>query len=74
MTTVLWYSEASLIAEDRHIFCAGSLAQCVRKWRSLPTDAQTSSFIRQGASFQPTGMLNAEAIAALAANPELTKV
>jgi hypothetical protein len=74
MTDVLWYSEASLISEDQHIFCAGSLAQCVRKWRSLPSDAQATSFIRQGASYRPTGRLDAEAIGALAADPELAKV
>ncbi len=35
MDDIPWYAEASLRAPGR-VFCAGSLAQCIRKWQRLP--------------------------------------
>ena len=60
-----WYSEASLRASD-HVFCAGSLAQCVRKWRRLPELERNSTFLKLSLAIDGRMQLGSEDLADLA--------
>ena len=73
MSNVSWYAEASLV-EQGHVYCAGSLAQCVRRWSRLTQDAQATAVIKLHKI--PDGHIKIEyaEIAQLALQPELTKV
>lgn len=77
MTDTNWYAEASLSCET-HVFAAGSLAQCVRRWIRLPDDFRSRTKIRMGGR---TGhfvhglpILGQAEIVELANRPELDKV
>ena len=50
MDDIPWYAEASLRAPGR-VYCAGSLAQCVRKWQRLPEIDQSSAYINLAKAF-----------------------
>ena len=50
MEDIPWYAEASLRAPGR-VFCAGSLAQCIRKWQRLPEIDQNSAYINLAKEF-----------------------
>ena len=45
MSDIAWYVEASLIGEE-HVYCAGSLAQCVRRWTRLSEGERAMAFIK----------------------------
>jgi hypothetical protein len=45
MADFSWYAEASLVGAE-HVYCAGYLAQCVRRWKRMPEDEKTHSFIK----------------------------
>jgi hypothetical protein len=74
MHETAWYAEASLISGN-HIFCAGSLAQCVRKWTRLPEIERTDAVIRlqMDAALGPV-LLAREEIVGLAGDPALAYV
>lgn len=77
MTDTNWYAEASLSCET-HVFAAGSLAQCVRRWIRLDDNYRARTRIRMGGR---TGqfvyglpILGQAEITQLASNPDLSKV
>ena len=77
MTEMNWYTDASLSSET-HVFTAGSLAQCVRRWTRLHESHRASTQIRIGGR---TGqyayglpILEEAEISALASKPDLYKV
>lgn len=73
MDDIDWYAEAAL-ASDGHIYCAGSLAQCVRRWKRL-NDAEKDVVIielKQGP--RDTRRLRRDQIAPLADKPALIRV
>ena len=77
MTNTNWYAEASLSCET-HVFTAGSLAQCVRRWLRLPEDDKAGTQIRLGGrtghSIYGLPILGHAEIIELARNPDLHKV
>lgn len=77
MTDTNWYAEASLSCET-HVFAAGSLAQCVRRWIRLDDNYRARTRIRMGGR---TGhfvyglpILSPAEITELASSPDLDKV
>jgi hypothetical protein len=77
MTDTNWYAEASLSCET-HVFAAGSLAQCVRRWVRLTEHHRAGTQIRIGGR---TGhivaglpILDQAEITELARSPDLNKV
>jgi hypothetical protein len=77
MTNTDWYTEASL-SNETHVFAAGSLAQCVRRWMRLNEQNRSHTQIRIGGR---TGnciyglpILSPAEITELASRPELHKV
>ena len=72
MTETAWYAEASLCSSE-HVFCAGSLAQCVRKWTRLTEAQRATAHISMGGRTGQREIVVGEAIAKLARDPELAK-
>jgi hypothetical protein len=68
MSDTDWYAEASLYS-DAHVFCAGTLAQCVRKWTRLSEMEKANSAIRLGNRTGGHEVISNEKIAILAGNP-----
>ncbi len=71
MIDTVWYAEASLSSSE-HVFCAGSLAQCVRKWTRLTEAQRATTHINMGG--REGQRVDGEQIAMLARNPELARV
>lgn len=73
MSDVAWYVEASLIGEE-HVYCAGSLAQCVRRWTRLSEDDRATAFIKLHKATDGHVRVERAEIEKLAVRPDLTKV
>jgi hypothetical protein len=73
MDNILWYAEASLSADTR-IFCAGTLAQCVRRWVRLPQADQMIATIKLGPQTVARKTLAHDEILVLSKKAELYKV
>jgi len=73
MAETSWYLDASLVS-DAHVFCAGTLAQCVRKWGRLSDQDRAMASIRIGSEILGVRTIGAGEIAALAGKPELARV
>ena len=65
MSNTSWYEEATLTT-GRHVYCAGTLVQCVRRWRHLSAAEKTTAILRMGRDGVPPIQLGSEAIAELA--------
>ena len=73
MADIAWYAEASLIGEA-HVYCAGSLAQCVRRWNRLPEAERATAFIKLHRATDGHTRVERADIEKLAAQPGLWKV
>ncbi len=73
MNEFSWYSEASLV-EEGHVFCAGSLAQCVRRWSRLSEKEQGAAFIKLHNPTDGHLKMERDLIAQYARRPDLGKV
>jgi hypothetical protein len=68
-----WYAEASLTS-DNHVYCSGSLAQCVRRWVRLTEAQQATATVKLGGRTDGGDILTSDALLALSKKPELRKV
>ena len=73
MNDISWYAEASL-TNNNHVYCSGSLAQCVRRWTRLSEAEQSGATIKLGGRTDSGDTLTHEALVALSKKPELHKV
>jgi len=73
MSDTSWYSEATLISNSGHIYCAGTLAQCVRRWRMLSDEQRMTTTLRSGRDGVPPTVMGREEISILAAEPGLAR-
>jgi hypothetical protein len=73
MSDIAWYVEASLIGEE-HVYCAGSLAQCVRRWTRLSEDERAMAFIKLHKAADDHVRIERAEIEQLALEPGLAKV
>jgi len=73
MSDIAWYVEASLIGEA-HVYCAGSLAQCVRRWTRLSADERDGAFIKLHKATDGHTRVERAEIEHLALQPGLAKV
>jgi hypothetical protein len=73
MSDIAWYVEASLIGEE-HVYCAGSLAQCVRRWTRLSEDERAMAFIKLHKATDGHVRIERVEIEKLALQPGLAKV
>lgn len=73
MNDISWYAEASLTSNS-HVYCSGSLAQCVRRWSRLSQVEQTTASIKLGGRTDSGETLSHDELVALSKKPELHKV
>ena len=73
MKDIPWYAEASLRAPGR-VFCAGSLAQCIRKWQRLPEIDQNSAYIKLSKEFDGRMKLSRDDVVVLASRDDLRRI
>jgi hypothetical protein len=73
MSDIAWYVEASLIGRE-HVYCAGSLAQCVRRWTRLSEDERAVAFIKLHRATDGYVRVERAEIEKLAVQPGLAKV
>ena len=73
MSEIAWYVEASLLGED-HVYCAGSLAQCVRRWTRLSQDERAAAFIKLHKATDGHTRVERAEIERMALQPGLAKV
>lgn len=73
MSDASWYLEAVLVS-DTHVFCAGTLAQCVRKWTRISANDKASAFIKVGSEIGGFRIIDANAIQNYVRDPNFTKV
>lgn len=72
MVEIAWYVDATLIGEG-HVYCAGSLAQCVRRWTRLSEEQRSHAFIKLHRADHHTRVEQSD-IEKLAVQPELARV
>lgn len=73
MEKVLWYSEASVSSNTR-VFCAGTLAQCVRRWARLSEADQSAVTIKLGSHTEARESLTHDEVVVLSKRPDLYRV
>jgi hypothetical protein len=66
------YTDATL-ATDGHVFCVGTLAQCLRRWNRLPAPEKPRAYLKMGRDGVAPTVLKQEQIEELASNPELIR-
>ena len=64
------YTDATL-ATKGHVFCVGTLAQCLRRWKRLPDQIKAATYLKMGRDGVPPTILRGEQIAELARNSNL---
>jgi hypothetical protein len=72
MDDIQWYGPATL-ARDSHVYCAGTLSQCIRRWLKLSSDEQQRTVLRMGRDGVPPQVMEGPEIAALAEEPGFRK-
>lgn len=70
MSKLSRYDSASL-ATQGHIYCAGTLAQCLRRWDRLSAEDRNKVYLRMGRDGMPSTIIGGEKLAELARIPEL---
>lgn len=66
------YASATLGTRG-HIFCAGTLAQCLRRWNRLPDQSKQEAYLKMGRDGETPTILRPAQIAELANNPKLVR-
>ncbi len=64
---------AATLATEGHVFCVGTLAQCLRRWNLLPSEDRADTYLKMGRDGLAPTILRGEQIAELATNAELTR-
>jgi hypothetical protein len=64
---------AATLATKGHVFCVGTLAQCLRRWNRLPSQSKADTYLKMGRDGVAPTILRDEQIEALASNAALTR-
>jgi len=62
---------AASLATDGHVYCAGSLAQCLNRWNRLSPHQKATAFLKMGRDGMTPTFVRGEELQKLASNPEL---
>jgi len=66
------YTDATL-ATKGHVFCVGTLVQCLRRWNRLPNRSKAEAYLKIGRDGVPPTILHGEQISELASNAKLMR-
>jgi hypothetical protein len=72
MSEFSWYADASLTGEG-HVYCAGHLAQCVRRWKRLSDNQKINAVIKLKTSTDQQVLIAREELERLALNPKVDR-
>ena len=67
----LTYDTAASLATEGHVYCVGTLAQCLRRWDRLPTAQKPEAFLKMGRDGEPATILRGEELSEVTRRPEL---
>ena len=62
---------AASLATDGHIYCAGTLAQCLHRWKKLSDDKKASAFLKIGKDGFAPSIVHGQDLQEMAANSQL---
>ena len=74
MTDELHRNADASLATDGHVYCAGSLAQCLRRWNRLSASQKATAFLKMGRDGMTPTLFRGEELQKLAANPEFREL
>jgi hypothetical protein len=72
MTEFSWYADASL-TDGAHVYCAGPLAQCVRRCKRLSDTQKTGAVIKLKTATDLQVLVAREDLDRLAVDPQLDR-
>ena len=64
---------AATLATEGHVFCVGTLAQCLRRWNRLPHQSKAVTYLKMGRDGVTPTILRGDQIDELAANATLIR-
>lgn len=64
---------AATLATKGHVFCVGTLAQCLRRWNRLPSHSKPETYLKMGRDGVAPTILRGDQIEELASNPKLIR-
>lgn len=64
---------AATLATEGHVFCVGTLAQCLRRWNRLPSQSKAGTYLKMGRDGVSPTILRGDEIDELAGNAKLTR-
>lgn len=67
----LTYHTAAALGTEGHVYCVGTLAQCLRRWARLPAEERARAFLKMGRDGESPTFLGEEEVRGLAADPRL---
>lgn len=59
---------AATLATEGHVYCVGTLAQCLRRWNRLPSQSKSSTHLKMGRDGVAPTILKGDQIEELARN------
>jgi hypothetical protein len=72
MSNLSWYADASL-SDGGHVYCAGPLAQCVRRWKRLSDNQKIHAVIKLKTATEQQILVAREELDRLALDPQLDR-
>jgi len=72
MSEFSWYADASL-SDGEHVYCAGPLAQCVRRWKRLSDEQKINAVIRLKTPTDEQVLMAREELDRLALDPQVDR-
>ena len=64
---------AATLATEGHVFCVGTLAQCLRRWNRLPSHSKPETYLKMGRDGVTPTILRGDQLEELASNAKLTR-
>jgi hypothetical protein len=71
MTDELSPNMAASLATEGHVYCAGTLSQCLNRWNRLSADQKVTAFLKFGPDGMTPTFIRGEELQQLATNMEL---
>jgi len=64
---------AATLATKGHVFCVGTLAQCLRRWNRLPSQSKGETYLKMGRDGGTPTILRGDQIEEVARNTNFTQ-
>jgi hypothetical protein len=64
---------AATLATEGHVYCVGTLAQCLRRWNRLASEHKAGTYLKMGRDGVAPTILQSDEIEELAKNEKLIR-